>query len=133
MKLINICILVLGLFQMSAKSIAQEQNKIVDNPSVIHIVLFKFSGQAKPIQIEQLMSEIKELKGKIKGIQAISSGLNFSERSKGYTHAVSITFTNSEALEMFITNPFHQQLIKDFIKPILADMIVLDYVDNANL
>jgi hypothetical protein len=118
---------------MSAKSIAKEHNKTEDSPSVIHIVLFKFSDQAKPIQIEQLMSEIKELKGKIKGIQAISLGHNFSERSKGYTHAASITFTDSQALKMFIANPLHQQLTKNLIKPILADMIVLDYVDNANL
>jgi len=121
------------LIQMSAKSIAQEPIKIVDSSSVVHIVLFKFSDQAKPIQIVQLMSEIKELKNKVKGIQAISLGRNFSERSKGYTHAVSITFIDSQALKIFIANPFHQQLIKDFIKPILVDMIVLDYVDNANL
>jgi len=118
---------------MSVKSIAQEHNRIVNSPSVIHVVLFKFSDQAKPIQIVQLMSEIKGLKGKIKGIQAISFGHNFSERSKGYTHAASITFADSQALKLFIANPFHQQLIKNSIKPILAEMIVLDYVDNANL
>lgn len=112
---------------------AQEHNKIVHGLSVNHIVLFKFSDQTKPLQIEQLSSEIKKMKGKVKGIRDISFGHNFSERSKGYTHAACIIFTDSQALKMFMTNPFHQQLIKDFIKPILSDMIVLDYIDHANL
>jgi len=118
---------------MSIKCIAQDHRKPAFIPSVIHVVLFKFSDQAKPIQIEQLMSKIKEMKGKVKGIQAISFGHNFSERSKGYTHAASITFTDSIVLKKFLAHPFHQQLVKKFIKPILADMIVLDYVNDANL
>jgi hypothetical protein len=111
---------------------AQEKSTTSENHHVIHLVLFKFSETATPDQILQLMAHIKILKNKIPGIETLSFGENFSERAKGYTNAVTITFTDQSALQNFIKHPLHQALIKDFIKPILADMIVVDYADAAN-
>jgi hypothetical protein len=120
------------LVGISSISMAQEKSAASNNHHVIHVVLFKFSEQATPDQTGQLMAHIKSLKDKILGIEAMSFGKNFSERSKGYTDAVTITFTDQAALLNFIKHPLHQELIKDFIKPILADMIVVDYADAAN-
>jgi hypothetical protein len=123
-------ILFFCLIGISSPGTAQEKNI---SSQVIHIVLFKFSDQAHQDQIDQLMDHIKGLKNQITGIQAMTFGQNFSERSKGYTNAVTIAFASKTALQNFMIHPLHQQLIKDFIKPILADMIVVDYTDNTNL
>jgi len=37
-----------------------------------------------------------------------------------------------DELKKFYTHPAHRELIKNFIKPIVSDMIVVDYEDAAN-
>jgi len=126
-------VLIICLIGINARSVAQGQITNIEHPHVIHVVLFRFSNQADSSHIGQLMAHIRSLKSTIPGILGLSFGKNFSQRAKGYTNAVTITFIDQEALNKFIVNPLHQQLIKNDIKPILADMIVVDYVDNANL
>jgi hypothetical protein len=132
-NLAMLIIIIICLIGISASGMAQESKKAIRAPRVVHLVLFKFLDQADSSRIGQLMAHIKGLQSKISGIQSTSFGKNFSGRSKGYTHAVCINFTDQAALKNFITDPLHQQLIKDFIKPILADMIVVDYADDTNL
>lgn len=126
-------VLFIFLIGMPSITLAQESATITKEPRVVHTVLFKFTDQANQSQIDKLMTHIKSLKQDIFGIQTISLGQNFSERSKGYTYSVTITFTNKTALANFIIHPVHQELIKDFIKPILAEMIIVDYEDDVNL
>jgi hypothetical protein len=97
----------------------------------IHLVLFKFANTAKPQDIDKLMKEIKALRGVIPGILDIAYGENFSSRSKGYTHAVTMRFTSRAALEAFYSHPAHQRLIETSIKPIIADLLPLDFEDVA--
>jgi uncharacterized protein (DUF1330 family) len=94
---------------------------------VVHTVLFQFKAEASAAQVAGLMKSIGQLNKTIPGILQVSSGENFSERSKGYTHAVVMIFDNAAALKTFYVHPEHQRLIREQIKPILADMIVVDY------
>lgn len=73
------------------------------------------------------MKSISQLNKIVPGILQVSYGQNFSERSKGYTHAVVMQFADTAALKTFYVHPAHQRLIREQIKPILADMIVVDY------
>lgn len=94
---------------------------------VVHMVLFQFKADASAEQIAGLLNSIRGIGKVIPGIVAVTGGQNFSERSKGYTHGVVMTFANAAALKNFYVHPEHQRLIREQIKPLLADMIVVDY------
>jgi|GEM_PF-559046 len=94
---------------------------------VVHMVLFQFKADASTEQVTRLMNSISQLNKTIPGVLLVSCGQNYSERSKGYTHGVVMHFADNAALKNFYVHPAHQQLIREQIKPILADMIVVDY------
>jgi len=122
-------IILLGL---SLQVNAQDQNTTTSNLKVIHTVLFKFIPDTSSEQIDKLTASIVKLKNTIPGIEMISYGKNFSDRSLGFTYAVILTFSDVVALKTFYTHPEHKKLIKDLILPIKAAMLVIDYEQSVN-
>lgn len=100
-----------------------------ENP-VVHIVLFQFKDGTTAQQINNLFAAVDSLQHAIPGIIQISHGRDFSNRAKGFTHGEVIRFTDKKALDNFYTHPAHAQLIRDFIKPVLADILVMDWEEN---
>lgn len=100
---------------------------------VVHTVLFQFKAEASAEQVAGLMKSIGQLNKTIPGILQVSCGRNFSERSKGYTHAVVMHFADTAALKSFYVHAEHQRLIREQIKPILADMIVIDFETKVSV
>ncbi|MET3115624.1 hypothetical protein AAKU52_003375 [Pedobacter sp. CG_S7] len=94
---------------------------------VVHIVLFKFKDGTTVAQIQSLKKEIQKQKGTIPGLIDISFGEDFMDRAKGYTHAEVAVFKDRKTLESFNASEYHQQLIITHIRPILGDILVLDY------
>ena len=94
---------------------------------VEHQVLFKIKGDATEAQIDEMMKAIRTLQDKIEGIVDLSAGENFSERSQGFTHGVTVRFTDTQALENYLPHPAHQDVVENNIKPILDEIIVVDY------
>ncbi|MGV8092276.1 MAG: Dabb family protein [Mangrovibacterium sp.] len=93
----------------------------------VHIVLFKFKEGTTPEQIQSLKEEIFKQKGTISGLLDISFGEDFTGRAKGFTHAEVAVFKNRKYLEDFNTSEYHKQLIVTHIRPVLEDILVLDY------
>ena len=122
-------IILLGL---SLQVTAQDQNIIASNVKVIHTVLFKFLPNTSSEQVDKLTSGIVKLKNTIHGIEMVSYGENFSDRSMGFTHAVTLTFRDLAALETFYAHPEHKKLVNDLILPIKAAMLVIDYEQSVN-
>jgi hypothetical protein len=92
-----------------------------------HIVLFKWKEGTTPEAIEAASSELRALKGKIEGILDLSCGSNFSDRAQGFTHGLVVRFTDRTALETYGPHPAHQHVVQNFINPIRADVLALDY------
>ena len=92
-----------------------------------HIVLFRWTEQASEEAKNQVIMELRGLRGKIPGIVNLSCGANFSDRSKGYTHGLVVRFTDRAALEKYGPHPEHQRVVQTFINPIRADILALDY------
>jgi len=92
-----------------------------------HIVLFKWQEEATCEQITEALKGLKELKDKISGIIDLSCGENFSERNQGFQHALIVKFNDRSSLENYFPHPAHQELVKNNIRPILADIISIDY------
>jgi hypothetical protein len=94
---------------------------------VEHIVLFRWTEGASQEAIDSAVAELRGLKGKIAGVVDLSCGVNFSDRAKGYTHGLVVRFTDRAALEAYVPHPEHQRVVQNFINPIRADILALDY------
>jgi hypothetical protein len=94
---------------------------------VKHIVLFRWTEEASQAAIDSAVAELRGLAGKIAGIVDLSCGTNFSERAKGFTHGLVVQFTDRAALEAYGPHPEHQRVLRNFLNPIRADILVFDY------
>jgi hypothetical protein len=92
-----------------------------------HIVLFRWAEGASPDAVNRVVTELRELKGKIPGILDLSCGTNFCDRAKGYTHGLVVRFANRAALDAYGPHPEHQRVVQNFIAPIRGDVLALDY------
>jgi hypothetical protein len=92
-----------------------------------HLVLFRWTENASPDAIDNVVSELRKLKNKIEGIMDLSCGANFSDRAKGYTHGLVVRFKDRSALAAYGPHPEHQRVVQNFINPIRADVLALDY------
>lgn len=94
---------------------------------VEHILLMQWTREASQETIDNALAELRGLKDKIAGIVDLSCGANFSDRAKGYTHGLVIRFRDRAALEAYFPHPEHQRVVQNFINPIRADTVILDY------
>ena len=94
---------------------------------VEHLVILKFKPEATQQQIDEFIENAQGLRDRIDGVVDLSVGTNFTARSKGYTHGVCVRFRNQAALEQYLPHPDHVEVVEKYIKPILEDIVVLDY------
>ena len=92
-----------------------------------HIVLMRWNEGASTEAIAAVFEGLRALKTKIPGIVDLTCGENFSERSKGFTHALVVRFTDRTALDDYIPHPDHQAVVQNLINPIRADSLAFDY------
>jgi hypothetical protein len=92
-----------------------------------HIVLFRWAEGTSREAMDNAVTELRKLKDKIPGIVDLSCGANFSDRAKGYTHGLVVRFKDRAALESYGPHPEHQRVVQNFIRPISADILALDY------
>lgn len=92
-----------------------------------HLVLFKWKDEASPTAIAEVMESLKGLSGKIPDIIQLSCGENFSARSQGFHHGLVVRFSNRDALATYMSHPLHQEVVHNSIKPILQDILAVDY------
>lgn len=92
-----------------------------------HLVLFQWTPDASAEAVAQVVTELRALKSQIPGVLDLTCGENFSPRSQGYTHALVVRFDDRTALEAYGPNPAHQRVVQEFIAPIRANVLSLDY------
>src|ERR1043166_613927 len=98
---------------------------------VEHIVLFRWKEESSDEAIAQAMDALQQLKDRIPGIVDLTCGTNFSERAGGYTHGLVVRFADRAALEVYGPHPEHQHVVQNWINPIRAETLALDYEFHA--
>lgn len=94
---------------------------------IVHIVLFKWKEEATLASIAATMEALKDLKSKVPCIIDLSCGQNFTQRAQGFQYGLVVTLSTRSDLETYQSHPAHQEVVQNLIKPILADIIALDY------
>ncbi|MDB5169116.1 MAG: Stress responsive alpha-beta barrel domain protein [Candidatus Saccharibacteria bacterium] len=73
----------------------------------IHIALYRWKPSATIEQINKALSDIEALAEKVPGIVEISTGVNTSNYSEGYTHVILVRGDSQAALEAYRAHPDH--------------------------
>lgn len=93
-----------------------------------HILFITFTDSALPEQIQAVRTAFLQIPDRIEGVTSVEWGTNDSPEGKnaGYTHCVLMTFVDEAARQRYLLHPAHDDL-KTIFRPILQDIIVLDY------
>ncbi len=96
-----------------------------------HVLLIQFKRGADPASIEAVKAAFLSIPAKIAGVVTVEWGENDSPelKNRDFTHCVFMTFADDAARTRYLPHPEHEAL-KSIFKPILEDIIVLDYHVN---
>lgn len=124
-------LLIAGSFRFDLKKIATYKigPKINRDEKLLkHVVSLKYKEDATKQQVAEAIDAFINLKNEIPEIAAIEWGPNDSTEghSKGLTHCFTLTFNDEHAREIYLFHKAHLDLVAQ-IKPIIADVLVLDY------
>ncbi|MFV0446059.1 MAG: Dabb family protein [Planctomycetaceae bacterium] len=119
-------LIVLGVFAMNRSNQADTPTK--PEKLLRHVVLFKFTDDAKPAQIKAVETAFAALPSKIDAIHGFEWGTNNSPEphAQGYTHCFLVTFRTEEDREKYLPHPEHLKFV-EVLKPILDQVHVVDY------
>jgi len=94
-----------------------------------HMVLIKFKEGTTEGQIKELHENVLQLKENISGITSISGGSDVSaeKMNHDFTYGFVMEFKDSKARDDYLPHPAHQSLVEKYVRPVAADVLVLDY------
>jgi len=100
-----------------------------DTPMIQHIVLLKLKPDATAEQKAALLDGLIALKEKIPGIESISGGDDNSPEGKQHRFdwGFVMTFADADARNVYLPHPDHKALGQELLRPIVDDVLVLDY------
>ncbi|KAK3809275.1 MAG: hypothetical protein J3Q66DRAFT_353367 [Benniella sp.] len=95
--------------------------------AVAHIILLKVKNEQAE-KADAALRAIADLKERLPGvIESVHLGVNFSERSKGFTHGFTMIFKDRAALEKYDKSPEHREVVDGHILPNFDDRLCVDY------
>jgi len=94
-----------------------------------HIVLLKLKDGVTEDKTKAMMDGINDLKKVIPGIMDVSGGYNNSPEGKagGFTFAFIVKFKDAKSRDGYVPHPEHVKLAQTLVRPIVDDVIVVDY------
>jgi hypothetical protein len=87
----------------------------------------KVKAEVAAADSQRMMQELRQLKEQIPEIQELTCGLNTSNRNQGFTHGLLVRLQSKSDLEAYLAHPEHQRVASQHIRPIVEDVIVVDY------
>ena len=107
--------------------------------SVTHIVLFKWKEDATHEKIEAVLESLRLMKDEIPFVIDMSVGTqdsnihsDYHERSKGFTHGMTVVLADGEDLKAFRDHPLHKRCVAKLMSSILEDIFAVDYFDTTD-
>ena len=105
----------------------------------MHIVLFKWKEDVSHEKIEAVLESLRMMKHEIPFVLDMTVGTqnsqihsDYHERSKGFTHGMTVTLTDGEDLKAFRDHPMHKRCVAKLMSPIVEDIFAFDYFDTTD-
>ncbi len=93
---------------------------------VDHLVLFAVKDDASVEDVEDLLSNLRDLRGSIPNVIDLSVGEDFSGRGEPYTHGLFVRFRTADDLRAYLEHPEHQAVIEK-LDATTTGRLVVDY------
>ncbi len=92
---------------------------------IVHILLGKEREGLSDDERQELAQAIGRLRD-VPGVQRLSAGPNFSERSRGYQQAAVMYFEDRKALDGYLKDERHLDVVA-VLNRLLPDRLIADY------
>jgi hypothetical protein len=94
-----------------------------------HIVLLKLKDGVSEDKMKALIAGLNELKKVIPGMLEVSGGYNNSieDKAGGFNYGFIVKFKDSASRDGYVPHPEHIKLAQTLVRPIVDDVIVVDY------
>lgn len=89
-----------------------------------HVVFFAVRPGENASGMLQALSALRDA---IPGVVSLSVGETFTARGGKFTHGLIVRLENREALQGYLDHPAHVAAVEDHVKPILDELLVLDW------
>ncbi|MCZ6673121.1 MAG: Dabb family protein [Verrucomicrobia bacterium] len=96
---------------------------------VRHYGVFKFKPEVTETQIDECFNAMKDMVGKIPGLQGMEHGPYQSSEgmNEDFTHGFIMTFDSVESRDAYLPHPVHE-MVKNIVVPRLERVVVFDFV-----
>lgn len=92
-----------------------------------HVVLLTFTPETTTEQTAAVVDAVRDLPAKIPEIASCSVGPNLGFPTSTADLAIVVEFASAEDYQTYSDHPDHQAVIRDLIRPILADRAAVQY------
>ncbi|MBQ3865230.1 MAG: Dabb family protein [Clostridia bacterium] len=90
-----------------------------------HIVLTKLK-EPTPALLEEAVSRIMQMEGKIEGLLSLEAGINYLDAERNYDLALVACFDTKEHAAAYVNHPVHLP-VKKFMHEIRSGSVAIDY------
>ena len=104
----------------------------------VHVVLFKWKEDVSHEKIEAVLESLRMMKYEIPFVLDMTVGTqnsqihsDYHERSKGFSHGMTVTLSDGEDLKAFRDHPMHKRCVAKLMSPIVEDIFAFDYYDTT--
>jgi hypothetical protein len=92
---------------------------------VNHHVWIKFRPDVPAAVVDEIVAELRALRGAVPGILDLNIGRNFTDRANGYTHGLMVILQDKAALAAYAPHPAHVAVATKLRAN--AEVMALDY------
>jgi hypothetical protein len=86
-----------------------------------HVICLRFRDGTTDEQVDQLVDGLMGLRGQIDTIRSMRMGRDLRIRPDNFEFASLIEFDDEDGYLHFRDHPAHQQVVQDYIRPIIAE------------
>ncbi len=124
-------ILILTLLSLSCAS--RPAGRAFPPGTVSHLVICYLKHPGDPAERQRLIEASRDLRD-IPGVISIEAG-NVLPSTRpvvvsDYDVAMVITFTNTDAMNAYITHPIHQKALKEVLAPLTVKVVIYDFLNE---
>jgi Stress responsive A/B Barrel Domain len=90
-----------------------------------HIVLLNWKEETDPETVDAAIAALRALAGEIP--EVVSSACGPAIAAAKFTHGLIVQLADREALQVYLDNAAHQDVVQRYIRPHAAEVVALDF------
>ena len=133
MKKFGLCVVLIALVGVLPSCKQVTYAPMYQKGTVSHVVLCYLKNKGSDADRQRILEATRPLR-EIRGVYDIEVGYVLpSSRPivvSDYDVGIVVTFRDKEAMDAYVTDPKHQQAVKDVLEPLTSKIVVYDFVNQ---